>query len=99
MEIKIWKDLKEFLNTLNEEQLNQPAIVINAQEESYITIGEAEISDQTYFYNEDSEGIVPIEDYDPEYYDAKPLEDEFNTIVPPGRVFIYEEDLGEDLKS
>lgn len=93
MDIKTWGDLKDFLNTLNEEQLAQKAIVINPPEESFINIGEAEISETTWFHNEDSEGLIPIEDYDPEHYDGIPLTDEtYNTIVPPGRVFVYEED-------
>lgn len=91
MEIKTLGDLRDFLNTLNEEQLAQRPYVINAPEESSVEIGEAEISEITYFRNEDSEGLIPVEDYDPEHYDGIPLEDEsYNTIVPPGRVFIYE---------
>jgi len=95
MEIKTLGDLKEFLNTLNESQLQQPATV--TQIEDYVEIGEAYVSEETYFHNEDSEGIIPVSEYDPEHWGV-PLEDPYNKIVPPGRVFIWEMDYEAKIK-
>ena len=90
MVIKTLGDLKDFLNTLNFEQLSQSAII--SQEDSFVRIGDADVSTETYYYNEDSEGLIPVADYDPEYYDGIPLSDDtYNTIVPPGHVFIHED--------
>lgn len=99
MLIMRYTDVKAFVATLTEEQL-QEKVVIQVLDETSIVVTEMSVNDVDYFYNEDSEGLIPVSEYDPEHWDGKLLTDEdYNTIVPAGsRVFAHDETFGEDDK-
>lgn len=82
MKIEKLKHLKEFLNSLTDEQLERSAIIHHEDEHLYIS--EAGLNEEDYFWNEDSEGLIPVSEYDPEEWDDVPLEHESNTIVKAG---------------
>lgn len=99
MKIRNYEDVKAFVATLTPEQLKE-GVVIQVLDETSVRVTEMEVNDVDYFYNEDSEGLIPVSEYDPEHWDGIPLEDtEYNTIVPAGsRVFAYDETFEEDDK-
>lgn len=90
MKIETLKDLKTFLNGLNEEQLSQKAFVQRV-DDTPVDIISADETTEDYFYNEDSEGIIPVSEYNSEDWGGLDLEDEFNVIVPKGYVIICNE--------
>lgn len=94
-----YAQLEEFIKTLTPEQKQQP-VIIQVLDETSVRMKEVAVNDVDYFYNEDSEGLIPVSEYDPEHWDGKLLTDEdYNTIVPAGsRVFAYDETFGEDDK-
>ena len=96
MEIKTYADLKEFCNSLNEEQLKQSPSV-QVLDEISVNIREATVNDIDYFYNEDSEGLIPVENYNPDEWEGEPLESEYNTIVPAGTmVWLYDDSFFDE---
>lgn len=99
MKIRNYEDVKAFVATLTPEQLKE-GVVIQVLDETSVRVTEMEVNDMDYFYNEDSEGLIPVSEYDPEHWDGIPLEDtSYNTIVPAGsRVFAYDETFEEDDK-
>lgn len=91
MEIKTLKDLKDFLGTLNEEQLSQMAGV--AVEDEYHYIRGASFNEERTVWNEDMiDGNIPVEFYDPEDFDGRPLEHKDNTIWEAGEIVILSAD-------
>lgn len=99
MLIMNYAQLEEFIKTLTPEQ-KQQHVVIQVLDETSVRLKEISVNDVDYFYNEDSEGLIPVSEYDPEHWDGKLLTDEdYNTIVPAGsRVFAYDETFGDDDK-
>lgn len=91
-----WAQLKEFCNTLNENQLSQTVRVI--QEEGSIEILVAsEIGDDHYLFENDDEFSVSKDDFDPKYHlDGKyasfeeAIENEPHSITPKTNVYLYE---------
>lgn len=94
-----YAQLEEFIKTLTPEQKQEP-VIIQVLDETSVRMKEVAVNDVDYFFNEDSEGLIPVSEYDPEHWDGKLLTDEdYNTIVPAGsRVFAYDETFGEDDK-
>ena len=87
MEIRTFKDLKEFLGTLNEDQLSQRAGL--AVDDEYHHINSADFNDYACVYHEDmTEGNIPVDEYDPDDFDGRPLDHEENTIYPVGSIVI-----------
>lgn len=87
MEIRTFKDLKDFLGTLNEDQLSQRAFLC-VDDETY-DIGSGHFNDYACVYNEDMiEGNIPVSEYDPEDFDGRPLDHEDNIIYPIGSIVI-----------
>jgi hypothetical protein len=96
MEIKTYADLKEFCNTLNEDQLQQRPFV-QVLDEMSVNIREASVNDVDYFYNEDSEGLLPVTDYDPNDWEGEPLDSDYNTIIPAGTmVWLYDDSFFDE---
>lgn len=100
MEIKTWRDFKEFLNTLDEKQLDQDAVVIVGDDGGFTRIDHWEISDKAFFFNEDSEGLMRVEEYGTkdDWYGHELTDESYNTIVPPGAVFVYDNSFDVILK-
>lgn len=87
MEIKTFKDLKEFLGTLNENQLSQRAFLCVDDEGHYIR--SASFNEEGCVWNDDMcDGNIPVDYYNPEDYDGRPLEHEDNTIFEIGDIVI-----------
>lgn len=89
MEIKTLQDLKDFLGTLNEQQLQTEATV--ALEDDFTRITSADVLEEDYFYNVDSEGSMPVSTYDPDDWDGIPLEDDYNSIIPKGTPRLFDD--------
>ena len=87
MEITTFRDLKEFLSTLNENQLSQRAFLCVDDETHDIVSGY--FNDYRCVYHEDMiEGNIPVEEYNPEEFDGRPLEHEDNEIFEIGDIVI-----------
>ncbi len=88
-----WALLKEFCNSLSEDQLKQEVII--PHDESCIKILYASDlgEDQYHFY--DSEYCVSKADYDPEMMDGKTFEEALDTeeycLVPSMSVYLFDE--------
>lgn len=92
MEIKTLKDLRDFLNSCTDEQLNSSAAVRGIDDEGPIYIGEASLNDEEYFYNEDSEGLIPTSEFDEDDWDGIPLSDDtYHVIVPKGTLVLLDQ--------
>ncbi|RAJ28893.1 hypothetical protein [Pedobacter cryoconitis] len=90
MEIKSLRDLRDFLNTLNDTQLSQRALV--AGEEDFTPIDSAVITEEDWVAPGDGEdGAFPVSQYEPEDYDGEPVDSDFNKIIPKGYVYLYED--------
>lgn len=91
MEIKTLKDLKEFLGPLNEKQLNQRAFLCVEDEVYYIN--DADFNDERCVWNEDmDDGNIPVDCYQPDDFDGRPIEHEDNKIYEVGDIVILSGD-------
>jgi hypothetical protein len=92
MEIEIektqltWADLKEFVNRLSAEQLNNPLIWWGDDRNGKIT-GFATL-EEDYIIEDGGEGISPKSTYDPEDLKTIIEEDEFS-VLPQGKPILY----------
>ena len=91
MEVKIetLKDLRDFLNALNDIQLAQRACVM--QEDSYVNIDTAQTLEEEWIYPLASEGSFPLADYDPAEWNDEPANSNENVIIPIGTVRLHED--------
>lgn len=87
MKIKTLKDLKEFLGTLNEDQLSQAAF-LQGLDEPGSSIAEATITDEDEYLTD--EGYAPISTFEPDDEDDKL---EKYTIRKVGYVYLFNEIL------
>jgi hypothetical protein len=91
MEIKTYKDLKDFLGTLNEEQLGRLAFIAVEDENYHVT--EAGFNEEPMVWNEDmDEGYIPVDEYSAEDFDGRPLEHSDNRIFEIGDIVIISAD-------
>lgn len=82
MEIRKWRDLKDFLDTLTEEQLDQSSMILKEDEHFYIS--EAGFIKEDIVWNvQMDEGGIPVDEYIEEGY-GFPLNDERNIIYQKG---------------
>jgi len=87
MEIKTLKDLKEFLGTLNEDQLNQKASL--AVDDEYYYIRNADFNDEERVWHKDmDEGNIPSDCYHAEDFEGRPIDHLENIIFPVGSIVI-----------
>ena len=84
MKIDTWKDLKDYLGTLNEEQLSKmPTILVD---DTHYTISLADFNEYDVVWNEEmDEGSIPVDEYVEEHY-GFPLEDDRNLLMPKGTI-------------
>lgn len=91
-----WAQLKEFCNSLTDEQLSQTVRVV--QEEGSIEILNAsEIGADHYLFDSDDEFSVSKDDFDPSYHlegkyksFEEAIENEKYTITPKTNVYLFE---------
>lgn len=91
-----WVKLKEFCNSLTDDQLKHKVCVIR-EDDSLSILEASELGEDLYKF-EDEEYAVSKNDFDAEYHldgKYKTIEDaianEEYTIVPKDRVFLYED--------
>lgn len=91
MKIKSLKDLRDYLNTLNDEQLERDAIVNGFDEFSYSITGARETEEDRFG---DDDGTYPVSDFEPDGPEDKLENYDF---YPKGTVYLYcnEEDKPE----
>lgn len=91
MEIKNYRDLKDFLGTLNEEQLGRSALI--AVEDETYAITEAGFNEERMVWNDDMiDGYIPVDEYSAEDFDGRPLEHKDNRIFEIGDIVILSAD-------
>lgn len=87
MKINTLRDLKEFLGTLNEDQLNQKAGL--AVDDEYHYIRSADFNEEERVWNEDmEEGNIPVDCYHAEDFDGRTLDHHENVLFPVGSIVI-----------
>jgi hypothetical protein len=88
-----WAKLKEFCNTLSDEQLLQEVKVL--REEDYINIGYASELGNDHYYFIDDEYSTTKEDYDPEVFNGLSFEEALAlgnyTVASANNVYLFED--------
>lgn len=93
IEIFTWFKLKEFCNSLTDEQLEQEVIV--PQDESSITIRYASSLGEDQYQFDELEYTCTKEDYDAENFDGLTFEESLETesyvLIPGTNVYLFDE--------
>lgn len=88
-----WALLKEFCNSLTEEQLKQEVIV--PQDESSIKILYASELGEDQYHFFDMEYCTTKENYDPDYFEGKTFDEALETgdyaFIPKSNVYLFDE--------